>query len=163
MKKTKTISLKGNDYSQVKERLKAFRENCPYGLIQTKPEVNGDNIIFSTRILKDKSDPNSAEATGHSMGSVKASKEFEKLETISVGRALALLGYSQDGEIASSEEMEEFNKYQKEKLDNELSEVKSKLENCKSVKELASVWASLKVNLKNELEEVKNELKLKLK
>lgn len=163
MRKSKTIDLKGKEYSQVKDRLKMFREDCPFGLIETKPEVSGDKMIFYTRILKDKRDKNSAEATGHSMGDLKANKDFEKLETISVGRALALLGYAQDGEIASSEEMEEFNKYQKEKLDKELSEAKLKLENCKSVKELASVWSSLKVNLKNELEEVKNELKLKLK
>lgn len=163
MRKTKTIDIKGKEYSQVKERLKVFREQCPYGLIETKPEVSGDKMIFYTRILKDKRDKNSAEATGHSMGDLKANKDFEKLETISVGRALALLGYAQDGEIASSEEMEEFNKYKEEKFQKEIQESKTKLENCKSLKELQEVWLSLNVNLQKELKEIKEQLKLKLK
>ena len=163
VRKSKTIDLKGKEYSQVKERLKMFREDCPFGLIETKPEVSGDKMIFYTRILKDKRDKNSAEATGHSMGDLKANKDFEKLETISVGRALALLGYAQDGEIASSEEMEEFNKYKEEKLQKELQESKTRLENCKSLKEVQEVWVSLGANLQKGLNEVKEQLKLKLK
>jgi len=111
MKKTATIDLKGKAYAQVKDRLKEFRTDCPNGLIETTPTVSDTSIIFKARILKDKSDPASAEATGHSFAKVTergGEKQFEKQETIAVGRALALLGYAVDGDIASSEEMEEF-------------------------------------------------------
>ncbi len=110
MKKTQTIDLKGKAYAQVKDRLKEFRTDNPNGLIETTPTITDTSIVFKARILKDKSDPSSAEATGHSYARFDKSpeKQFEKQETIAVGRALALLGYAVDGDIASSEEMEEF-------------------------------------------------------
>ena len=150
-----TIHLKGNEYSQVKERLKLFRKDNVNGLIETKPTISGEHIIFTARILKDKSNPNSAEATGHSMGEHKDNKAFEKLETIAVGRALALLGYSADGEIASSEEMEEFEKYKQQRLKEVISEAKAKLEKAKDIDSLGKIWASLSVEAKKELEEYK--------
>ena len=116
--KVKTMDIKGNEYAKVAERVKQFREDCPNGLIETKPEIREDGqIMFSVRILKDKSDTNSAEGTGHSLGKAVGDKAFEKLETIAVGRALAMLGYMSSGEIASSEEMEEFNAYKNEKIE----------------------------------------------
>lgn len=103
------------NHAKVKDRLNAFWEANPRGKIETSQIKEEDQRIFKTLIIADKSDPYSREATGHSYGSVGDEKAFEKLETISVGRALALLGYSTDGEIASSEEMEEFKTYQDEK------------------------------------------------
>jgi len=38
----------------------------------------------------------------------KSNKDFEKQETIAVGRALAFAGFLSDGEVASYEEMEDF-------------------------------------------------------
>lgn len=160
-KKTKTISLQGKDYAQVKDRVKEFRTDCPNGLIETNPEINGNQVIFKARILKDKSDPSSAEATGHAIGENKGAKAFEKLETIAVGRALALLGYASDGEIASSEEMEEFLAYQEEKKNKVIAEATSKLKKTKNLEELKKVWAELTVDVKSELEDVKNEVKSK--
>jgi len=104
----KTINLQGKEYAQVKDRMLEFRTNNPNGLIETTPTITGTTIMFKARILKDKSNLDSAEATGHAMGENKGAKAFEKIETIAVGRALALLGYGADGAIASSEEMEEF-------------------------------------------------------
>jgi hypothetical protein len=115
MKKAQTISLQGNDYAKVAERIKLFREDCPNGLIETTPTLDGKNIMFKARILKDKANEASAEATGHAVGENNGKKAFEKLESIAVGRALAMLGYMASGEIASSEEMEEFNSYKDER------------------------------------------------
>lgn len=106
-----TIDLKGNRYATVPQRLKEFRENNPRSLIDTDYKFNEDSVVFSARIVKDKKDPNSAEATGHSYGKLSADKAFEKLETIATGRALALLGYLNNGQVATSEEMEEFEEY----------------------------------------------------
>ena len=51
-------------------------------------------------------------------------KSFEKLESIAVGRALAFAGFSADGEIASFEEMEEY-----EKKPSKIEEIKNKMKN----------------------------------
>lgn len=161
MNKVKTIDLKGKEYAQVKDRLKEFRNDCPNGLIESSYEFHGDNMTFKARVLKDKSNPASAEAVGHSFGPLKGEKAFEKLETIAVGRALALLGYAQDGEIASGEEMEEFLQFQEDKKVKEVATCKEKLEATKTLAELKAVWAAFPIEIKKELEEVKNQLKVK--
>lgn len=163
MNKIKTIDLKGNPYAQVKERLKEFRDTCPNGLIDTLPTISGETIMFKARILKDKSDPASAEATGHAYGPNKGEKAFEKLETIAVGRALALLGYSQDGEIASGEEMEEFLQFQEDKKEKNAGSWKEKLEAVKNLDELKKVWAALpgEARMIKELGEIKDAIKAK--
>ena len=81
-------------------------------------------VVFSARIVKDKADESSAEATGHSYGKLGESKAFEKLETIATGRALALLGYLNNGQVATTEEMEEFESYKAEQFESVMDEIK---------------------------------------
>lgn len=162
-KTTKTIDLKGKNYAEVKERIKEFRTDCARGSIKPTPEFMPDGQIhFTAYILKDKADETSADATGHSFGYNKGEKAFEKLETIAVGRALAFLGYAADGEIASSEEMEEFEEYQVEKQMEEMLLMKERLEDCKTEEELKAAWLTLSAEGKSEFNELKDELKLKL-
>lgn len=112
MNKVQTINLKGNEYALVPQRLKQFRQDNPRGSVTPTPDIRPDGtVVFSVRIIKDKADPTSADATGHSYGKLTGEKAFEKLETIATGRALSLLGYLNNGEIASTEEMEEFEEY----------------------------------------------------
>jgi hypothetical protein len=156
----KTIELQGKIYAQVKDRLNQFRTDNPNALIETTPTIQEDGqILFKARVLKDKADPSSAEATGHSLGSNKGAKAFEKLETIAVGRALGLLGYAADGEIASSEEMEEFQEYQKEKKLEMILEATEKITDAKNLEELKEVWASIPIEAKEELTNLKEEMK----
>ena len=165
MKKTATIDLKGKAYATVPARIKEFREACPNGLIETKPEMQADgHFIFTARILKDKANPASGEATGHAIGKLTGDKAFEKLETISVGRALALLGYMASGEIASSEEMDEFNSYQERKKEEAIIYAIELLNGCTSLVELQEVWKTLGTTIK-ELEVIakKDLLKATLK
>jgi hypothetical protein len=144
MKKTATIDLKGKAYATVPARLKVFREENPRGLIETNPTIQADGtLIFKTRIVVDKADPNSAEATGHAFGKGKGDKDFEKTETISVGRALALLGYMASGDIASSEEMEEFEEYKKEQKQVAITNAIEQINDTKTLEELKTVWTSL--------------------
>lgn len=157
--KTKTIKVGGGaDYSQVKTRLKEFREGNPRGLIETTPTIQPDGqILFKARILKDKSDETSAEASGHALGANKGVKAFEKLETIAVGRALALLGYGSDGEIASSEEMEEFEEH---KTERELEAINRMLK-CKNMEELKEVWNSIgNLTTSKKIQKLKDKLKV---
>lgn len=97
--------------------------------------------MFQARILKDKSNPNSAEAIAHSVGKLGTKdKDFEKLETIAVGRALATLGYMASGEIASSEEMEEFMDYQQEKKFEQVEIMKLEVDSITKIDELREYY-----------------------
>lgn len=107
-----SVKFGDKDYALVPDRLKKFREENIRASIETEHQFNPDSsVTFKATIIKDLSDPNSARATGtarYSETELKRPKAFEKLETVSVGRALANLGYLNDGQIATTEEMEEF-------------------------------------------------------
>jgi hypothetical protein len=165
MKKTSTINLSGKNYAQVKDRIKEFRTDCPRGLIETTPTFTDDGIMFKARIVKDKADPASAEATGHSFAKAKANekeKQFEKQESIAVGRALALLGYASDGEIASSDEMEEFESYRQEKLAEQIMEATERVGACATLDELKEVWSGLSGEMKTHCLQAKEAKKKEL-
>lgn len=147
MSQVQTINLKGNEYATVPQRLKQFREDNPKSVVETTPTIQPDGtLIFAARILKDKSDENSAEATGHSYGKVKGDKAFEKLETVAVGRALALLGYLNNGQIATTEEMEEFAEYKEEQFALAVAEIKKATKR----EEFAAILAKLNPEQKRE-------------
>jgi hypothetical protein len=138
----KTTKIQGGaDYAKVSDRLKAFRAENPRALIETTPiPQEGGMMMFKARILKDKADENSAESTGHALQTKAGTKDFEKLETIAVGRALALLGYAVDGEIASSEEMEEFENYKQTQKEATLFEMQEKICEIDNIKDLKELW-----------------------
>lgn len=166
MKQTKTTKITGGaDYAKVADRIKMFRTDCPNGSIKSVPTFMDDGqVMFTTEIIKDLSDPNSARSNGNAVGTTKGKKEFEKLESIAVGRALAMLGYMADGEIATSEEMEEFQKYQLEKKAGVIADAIDKLSKATNREELQEIWKSLGIAIR--LEEVvakKDELKATLK
>ena len=144
----KTTKITGNaDYALVPDRLKEFRESNPRAKITTTPTAMADGgFIFQAHILSDKSDDYSAEATGTAMYNVnemKQKKAFEKLETISVGRALALLGYLNNGQVATSEEMVEFEDYKAAKNNELIENAISSINQAKTIEELKSVFMGL--------------------
>lgn len=144
VRKLETISLQGKAYAQVATRIKEFREMCPNGLIETTPTFQPDgSLTFRARILKDKKDQTSGEGTGNSRGFTKdpktgaeIPKAFEKLETIAVGRALAMIGYMASGEVASFEEMEEFLSEKETKRQEKIQEIKEQADKITDVEEL---------------------------
>lgn len=138
-RKMNTIKLKNNDYATVASRIKLFREDCPNGIIDTHYELEDSILIFTAKVTKDKSKKTSATSTGHAYGKLTSDKSFEKLETVAVGRALALLGYMASGEVASAEEMEEFNEYLLQKKEDALEELQS----AKNIEELKEVFLNL--------------------
>lgn len=107
----KTLDLKGKDYAEVNQRVKAFRMLYPEGLIKTDMEVidNGLVIIKATvgtyvdnefRLL----------ATGYAYEKenstfINKTSYIENCETSAVGRALGFLGLGIDVSIASYEEV----------------------------------------------------------
>lgn len=140
----KTIDLKGKAYATVPTRIKEFREVCPNGLISTDYKFieNDTKVAFRTRILKDKSDETSGEGTGTSFGPLKDAKgneipkAFEKLETISIGRALAILGFMASGEVASFEEMEDFMNDKETKRQFKIQEIKEEVDGIDNIDKL---------------------------
>jgi hypothetical protein len=106
------------DYRLVPDRIKQFREDNVRGDIHSTPTWLPDGgLVFEALIIRDLADPSSARATGHASYSAQEMgkpKAFEKLETIAVGRALANLGYLNDGQVATTEELEEFEEYKEQ-------------------------------------------------
>lgn len=135
MSKIKTMSLQGKEYASVAERVKAFREENPKGKIETSFTALGERIVLKAEITKE----DGSFASGQALGETKGAKAFEKLESIAVGRALAFLGYLASGEIASSDEMEEFFEYKNEKK----SDAENELKKCSTLDELKSVFLGL--------------------
>lgn len=159
MAKVKTMKVSGGEYAKVNSRMLEFRKENPKGKIETTPEyVTLDDtryIQFRALIVKDKTDDGSAEATGHArLPDDNKQKTFEKCETIAVGRALAFLGYGADGEIASSEEMEEFLAAKQERLVEQIFEVTEKVGACDTEAALLKEWAALSGDLRA-IEEIK--------
>lgn len=157
IRKTKTGKIQGNaDYSFVKDRVKLFREDNPRGNIITEPTILEDGkVLFKATAIKDKSDEASASATGHALSTKAGVKDFEKLETTAVGRALALLGYMADGEIASAEEMQEYEAFkeaEKEERKRSIDIAITSIKEAKTIDELKEFFTSLVPDIKNEIE-----------
>lgn len=145
----KTINLQGKEYAQVAERVKQFREDFPNSKIITKNTLTeSGGTEFNTFIWRDRKDYisgdlDSADSTGTARGNTgKAVKDFEKLETISVGRALALLGYLSSGEVASFEEMETYYADKEAERKAYVQEQVDLFDHAKNMNELKQLWVN---------------------
>ena len=101
-RKTDTVEIgQGVKYAKVAARSAEFHRDNERCDIQTTCEFKDGWVIFSAQVITKK-----GIFTGHSMAKVAGrQKQFEKQETIAVGRALAFAGYLASGEIACAEEM----------------------------------------------------------
>ena len=91
------------DYVPVSKRVEQFHEKHPKWSIQTQYELNWDTVIFQATITFDDRVFNWT-----AFWSIKKDKALEKLESVSVWRALAFAWFEVQGWIASKEEMENF-------------------------------------------------------
>lgn len=155
---TKTLEI---NYAKVADRLGEFRKSNPRSKISVKFSYDElGNLTHTARIWKDKTDYyemlkngvkaedalESCDADGSSFmpkDRLKQEKGFEKNETIAIGRALSILGYAGSGEVASSEEMEEFESWKLQQYEEEKAKVLKAISSAKSIEELLSVWKSL--------------------
>ena len=103
-RKVETIDIgKGLQYAKVAARSAEFHRDNEKCSIETTCEFKEGFVLFCARVTTSK-----GTFTGHSMDKVGGrQKQFEKQETIAVGRALAFAGYLATGEIACAEEMED--------------------------------------------------------
>ena len=103
-----TLNIKGKDYAEVNQRVKAFRLVHPYGKIETQIlKLEGGFVLFKA-IVSDK-DGNIL-ATGHAYeiqesSLVNKTSFIENGETSAIGRALGMCGYGIDTSLASADEV----------------------------------------------------------
>lgn len=105
------IDIKGNSYSQVAERIKAFRKLYPEGFICTDllSNENGVCIIKTTVGFVNENGERQVLGTGiayEKEGSsfINKTSYIENCETSSCGRALGMCGLGIDSDVASAEE-----------------------------------------------------------
>lgn len=104
----KTTDIKGKEYAEVNQRIKAFRMLFPNGSIVPKIEDLRDGICVMKATVADEN--GTILAVGHAYekeGSTFINKTsyIENCETSAVGRALGMLGIGIDTSVASYEEV----------------------------------------------------------
>jgi len=169
-RRTQTTKIGGGaDYAKVADRLKLFREDHVRAKTESAYEIDVDGtVVFTVWLWKDKNDllelmksgvtdkevlRSSADANGTAKSDQKLTadnrpvkeKQFEKLESVALGRALAMLGYLASGEIASVEEMEEFERFRAEQRQNELRAAIESLETAPTMDELKKRFVATKM------------------
>ena len=105
----KTTDIKGKEYAEVPQRIKAFRSVCPNGAIVTellscengvcifKASVYDENqVLIGTGTAYEREDSSFINKTSY----------IENCETSAVGRALGMCGFGIDVSVASAEEVQ---------------------------------------------------------
>lgn len=104
----KKVSIKGNEYAQVNDRIKAFRQIEPNGTIETEILNLENGTVTMKSTIKD--GEGHVLATGlaqekESSSFINKTSFIENCETSAVGRALGFAGIGVDGSMASAEEV----------------------------------------------------------
>ena len=104
-----TTDVKGKDYAEVNQRIKAFRMLYPNGTILTEMISNDSGVCIFKASVYDGDDHILATGTAYEKeGSTFINKTsyIENCETSAVGRALGMCGLGIDTSIASAEEVQ---------------------------------------------------------
>lgn len=112
----RTVNIKGKEYAEVNQRIKAFRMVYPEGFISTEMKSNENGIcIFHAAVgyYVEKEGFLDRVTLGTGTAYEKESSTFinktsyiENCETSAVGRALGMAGFGIDTSVASAEEVE---------------------------------------------------------
>lgn len=104
-----TTSIKGKEYAEVNQRIKAFRMVYPTGAIITDMVQNENGIcIFRADIRNEEGDLIATGTAYEKENSTFINKTsyIENCETSAVGRALGMAGFGIDTSVASAEEVQ---------------------------------------------------------
>ncbi len=105
----KTTDIKGKDYAEVNQRIKAFRMVYPQGTIQTHLVSNENGVcVFRASVL---AQDGTLLGTGtayekEDSSFINKTSYIENCETSAVGRALGMAGFGIDVSVASAEEVQ---------------------------------------------------------
>ena len=121
----KTVPIKGKDYVQVTERVKAFRTICPGGTISTDIISIDESMVIMRATVSD--EDGKVLATGLAFerpdsSYINKTSYIENCETSAVGRALGWLAIGVDASMASAEELVNALKGQERIKENEVQE-----------------------------------------
>lgn len=105
----RATDIKGKDYAEVNQRVKAFRQVHPNGTITTEIVSLQDGVVLMKATILD--DDQRLIATGlayekENSTYINKTSFIENCETSAVGRALGMCGFGIDVSIASKEEVE---------------------------------------------------------
>lgn len=102
------MDIKGKDYVEVNERIKAFRMLFPEGFIQTEIIDMRDGVItMVARVgVDDRVLATGTAQENETSSFINKTSYVENCETSAVGRALGMLGIGIDTSVASAEEVE---------------------------------------------------------
>lgn len=103
----KTIDVKGKNYAEVNQRIKAFRMIFPVGTIETEMISNENGVcIFKCKVYnKDLLLGTGTAYEKENSTFINKTSYIENCETSAVGRALGMCGFGIDTSIASAEEV----------------------------------------------------------
>ena len=105
----RTTDIKGKDYAEVNQRIKAFRMVYPQGSIPTEiVSIDNGVVIMKASVL---TDDGRLLATGTAYEKedstcINKTSYIENCETSAVGRALGIAGFGIDVSVASAEEVQ---------------------------------------------------------
>lgn len=104
----RTTDIKGKEYAEVNQRIKAFRMIYPQGTIHTQLISNENGIcIFKASVVNEEgkllADGTAYEKENSTF--INKTSYIENCETSAVGRALGMAGFGIDTSIASAEEV----------------------------------------------------------
>ena len=176
-KKTNEVKKICIDYAKVTDRLEAFRTNHPNSKILTSYKNENNKVVFKAFLWRDKTEVIQSLANGISkeliyltadaeataQKTITSDKDFEKLETMAIGRALSNLGYSSTGKIAESM-VSELDQYKDELYQDSVDSVIDRLQNCKTLDELKSNYQALNpvLRIDKTIKVITEEIKKKL-
>jgi len=108
----RTTNIKGKEYAEVNQRIKAFRMVYPEGSIYTEMVSNENGVCVFKATVHANGDhvTNNLLGTGHayekeSSSFINKTSYIENCETSAVGRALGMAGFGIDTSVCSAEEL----------------------------------------------------------
>jgi len=107
-KNIKTTDIRGKQYAEVNQRIKAFRMLCPNGCISTEIISNQDGVVIMKASVFDEAGKLLGTGTAYERegsSNINKTSYIENCETSACGRALAMLGLGIDLSVASFEEV----------------------------------------------------------
>ena len=105
----KTTDIKGKDYAEVNQRIKAFRMVFPTGTIKTEMISNDNGVCVFRALVTDEENNVLATGTAYEKENstfINKTSYIENCETSAIGRALGIAGFGIDTSVASAEEVQ---------------------------------------------------------
>lgn len=105
----RTTNIKGKDYAEVNQRIKAFRMVYPNGDIATELVSNENGVCIFRADVYDEDGNHLGNGTAYEKENstfINKTSYIENCETSAVGRALGMCGFGIDTSVASAEEVQ---------------------------------------------------------